>query len=330
MMEHPKELVIGLTNLCTTNCLFCYRRDLHLKPRYFPIDKYKYLLEELGPGLDILEYSGIGEPLLHPQFKEFVMLARQKFSPRKLKLQLVSNGSLLTNELINFLIEQRFSQVWISLNAATAKTYSSVMPGLNFEMIIQRISELRKTVDDVIPNQLSIMLTYVVTKANFNEIEEFVDLGTKLKADRLAIRNVDHLLNEKIYKEQQVVREQLEPILERIEARAKLDNRIECAPRWVFWPDELPQPGQKGSKSIYCPNAEQVFGVYFSSGEVTPCCYTAAYVENPGNCIGNIYIESIHDIWQKAKTFSKSLNKVDTAPFVCKKCTNYWGKRWIH
>ncbi len=328
-MAHPKELLIGLTNLCTTSCLFCYRRDLHLKPRYFPIEKFKSLLDELGSGLECLEFSGIGEPLMHPQFKEFVVYTRHKYGPSKLKLQLASNGSLLTDDLIDFLIEQRFGSVWISLNAATAETYSHVMPGLNFEVLIQRICRLRYKRDEASLKQPSIMLTFVVTRANSNEVEDFLDLGIRIGAEKIAIRSVDHLLNEKIYNQQVVPREQFEPILEKIEARAKMDVRIECAPRWAFWPDDFPQPNKKGAKSIYCPNALNVFGVYFSSGEVTPCCYMAAYIEKQGNCISNIYEESALEIWEKAKSFAELLNDVKTAPDICRQCTNFWGKQWI-
>jgi len=326
--EYPTDLIIGLTNLCTTRCSFCYRRDTRLEPRFFPLERFELLIDELGPKLKLLEFSGIGEPLMHPQFKEFVLYARQKYPPSRLSLQLVSNGSLLSADLRFFLIEYMFEQVWISFNAATAKTYSRVMPGLNFEAVTKAISSLREERDKDSLAKPSIFLTFVVTKDNYMEAEDFIDLGIAMGADIVAVRNVDRSLNKKIYDQQCVAREQFEPILERIEARAKYDNRIQYSPRWAFWPDDYPQPNRINAKSIYCPGPKHVFGIYFTDGKVTPCCFLAAHVENSRNCFGNIYEESALEIWKRAKYLRKSLSDVKAAPDICKQCANFWGKRW--
>jgi MoaA/NifB/PqqE/SkfB family radical SAM enzyme len=330
-MEPPKEVIISLTNLCTTSCPFCYRRDLHLEPRYFPFENFKSLLDELGPGLDMLEFSGIGEPLMHPQFKEFVLYVRQKYPPSKLKLQLVSNGSLLSTDLRDFLLEQMFEQVWISVNAATAKTYSRLMPGLDFEALITRTRSLREARERASLDKPLIFFSFVVNRENYLEAEDFPNIGIAAGADRIGIRPLDRLLNRKIYEAQHVSREQFESILGRIEARARLDSRIECPPRWAFWPDKFLKPNRIGAKAIYCPNVQRTFGIYFSSGEVTPCCYMAAYVESPENCLGNIYHEKAINIWNggKAESLRESLNRTGSAPDICRECTNYWGKRWV-
>ena len=326
--KYPEDLVIGMTNLCTTHCRFCYRRELNLEPPFFPFERFKSLIDQLGPKLKLLEFSGIGEPLMHPQLKEFVLYARQKYPPSKLKLQIVTNGSLLSADLRRFLVKHRFEQVWISVNASTSKTYSRIMPGLDFEATIQGIRSLIEERNKSSIGKPSIFLTFVVTKINYMEAEDFIDLGLGMGADIVAVRSVDLSLNKKIYIQQHVSRVQFEPILDRIEARAKSDNRIDCAPRWSFWPADLPSPNQRGAKSIYCADAQHVFGIYSTDGKVTPCCYLAAHIENPENCLGNIYDESALKIWKHANSFRKSLGNVHTAPTICKQCTNFWGKKW--
>jgi radical SAM protein with 4Fe4S-binding SPASM domain len=312
--------------------VFCYRRDLHLKPRYFPLENYKSILDELGPELDIVEFSGIGEPLMHPQFKEFVLYARQQYPPSKLKLQLVSNGSLLTDDTIDLLIEQEFAQVWISVNAATAKTYSKLMPGLDFNKLIKQTKKLREARDKASLDRPLMFFSFVVNRENYLEAETFLDTGISAGADVIGIQPLDRLQNKKIYDELNVTPEKFEPIWERIEAKAKLDHRFEISPRWAFWPDEFPHPGRSDAKAIYCPNVGSVFGIYFSSGEVTPCCYAAAFVESPENCFGNIYEEKALAIWngKRAESFRASMNDVNTAPRICRECTNYWGKQWVN
>jgi radical SAM protein with 4Fe4S-binding SPASM domain len=289
------------------------------------------LLDELGPALEILEFSGIGEPLMHSQFKDFASYARRQYSPDELKLQLVTNGSMLSSEIISFLVEKEFEQVWISLNAVTQETYSAVMPGLDFNSVKQSIIQLKSEVAAANQRTPSLFLTFVVTRRNYPEAEDFIELGITLGADRIEVRNVDNMLNKDIYDSQRVSRDEFESILDRIEVRSRADKRIGCSPKWAFWPDDFIQPDSMDAKSIYCVNARDVFGIYFSSGEVTPCCYMAAYIENPEYCLGNIHEESALSIWNghKATALVESLDDIESAPDICKECSNYWSKQWI-
>ena len=172
-MKDPTQIVLGLTNLCTTRCTFCYRSDPHLEPRYFPFERFKTLIDELEPGLETLELSGIGERLMHPSFKDFVLYVRRRLPPSRLKLQLVSNGSLLNDDMIQFLLEQRFEQFWISVNAATAKTYSRVMPGLDFQVLIGHTRALRDARLRASLDRPLLFLSFVVNRENLSRSRRF-------------------------------------------------------------------------------------------------------------------------------------------------------------
>jgi len=326
----PTYLVVGLTNLCTTTCRFCYRRDLDLEPRFLPFNRYKLVVDELGPHLRELEFSGIGEPLLHKGFEEFASYARQKYSDHQLRLGLVSNGALLNADKIDFLLEQRFSYVWFSLNAATSTTHAKVMPGLSFRQIVDSIQQLIKKRNTMHPRIPSVRVSFVVTKDNYFETEDFVDLAEDLGAESITITCVDPVLQPEIREHQGVSRPEFESTLERIESRAKSSKRINVAPRWVFWPEVYKPPNRERASSICCGNADSVFGVYFTSGEVTFCCYMAAEIERSENCLGNIYGSRALDVWNgpRATSFVKSMKDVRSAPDICKRCLNYWNKYW--
>ena len=62
---------------------------------FFPVERYESLIDELGPHLDILEFSGIGEPLLHKDLRRFVLYAGGRSGPYRLTLGSVSNSSYL-------------------------------------------------------------------------------------------------------------------------------------------------------------------------------------------------------------------------------------------
>jgi len=328
--EYPTYLLIGLTNLCTTLCKFCYRRDLDLRPAFFPVERYESLIDELGPHLDILEFSGIGEPLLHKDFRRFVLYTRRKFGPGKLTLRLVSNGSLLGEQMRRFLVHQSFGQVWFSVNAATIETYSKIMPHLDFDGLCKSVYELvalRNILGLRVPH---VHLSFVVTRDNYFEAEKFVDLAFEMGADSISIRPLDKELNPRIFWEQQPPKEEFDPILERIEDRTRQDKRVWCAPRWGFFPKAYQETRDK-STAISCGNAENTFRVYFTSGEVTFCCYMAAEIENEINCLGNIYDSSALEIWNgpRAQAFRRSMKDIRAAPDICLRCSNFWNKEWV-
>jgi MoaA/NifB/PqqE/SkfB family radical SAM enzyme len=327
----PTYLLVGLTNLCTTRCKFCYRRDLHLEPQYFPLDRFKLLVDELGPSLKILEFSGIGEPLLHKQFKEFVLYVRNKYTPQELTLGLISNASLLTSDTAKLLVEHEFGHTWFSLNAATPETHAKLMPGLDLGRIVNSVIQLTELRDKVGSSLPVIRLSFVVTKDNYFEAEDFIDLAIKLHADEISIGSVSSALAPQIREQQHVPKEKFEPILERIENRARKDRRIRSVPKWYFWPESYKQPAEETAVGISCGNVNEVFGIYLTSGQATFCPYMAAEIENENNCLGNIHQSSALEIWNgvRANAFLQSIADIKTAPDVCKRCTNSWNKTWI-
>jgi len=276
-----------------------------------------------------LEFSGIGEPLLHKEFKKFASYAGDKHTPNELALGLVSNGNLLTEDIRDFLIQQKFGYAWFSLNAATSKTHSKLMPGLDFEKIIGSIHELialRNKFGLKIP---VVRVSFVVTKENYFEAEDFIDLAIGLGADKITIGCVDAVLEPTVREQQHISIKEFASTFERIEDRARKDRRISHVPRWVLWSEIYKQPGQENAVAISCGNVDEVFGVYLPSGEVVFCCYMAAEMEKKEE-LGNIYEQSALEIWNgiPAQTFAKSMRDLGTAPTICKRCLNFWNKKW--
>jgi hypothetical protein len=206
------------------------------------------------------------------------------------------------------------------------------MPGLSFDTILNSIREFIATrARSNLQPQPLLRISFLVNKQNYFEAESFLDLGVALGADSVELRCVDAALEPTLYRRLHVSESDFGAILERIETRAAKDKRISYAPRWVFWPDRYGQPDQERAEAISCGNADEVFGVYLSSGEVTFCCYMAANLETMGNALGSVYESSALDIWNgaRARTFVESLRDVRRAPSVCKQCLNYWNKKWV-
>ena len=69
-----------------------------------------------------LSLSGFGEPLVHPEFLAFVQLARE----RGLRVEIITNGTLLDAALARELVALGVAQVTVSLDGGDEAAYAAI------------------------------------------------------------------------------------------------------------------------------------------------------------------------------------------------------------
>lgn len=104
-MEYPSRLVVEISNVCNFNCQMCIiHEECGVSGKKFLTKAEFSKLSDILSKAKSLVFSGIGEPLLNPEIKEIVKLARKRMtSDSSLKIQ--TNGYLLTDALANDLSE---------------------------------------------------------------------------------------------------------------------------------------------------------------------------------------------------------------------------------
>jgi MoaA/NifB/PqqE/SkfB family radical SAM enzyme len=80
-----------------------------------------------------------GEPLLDKKLAKRVRYAKQKGIKR---VAIFSNGSLLTADKANELIDAGLDQIKVSFDGATKEEFERIRPPLKFDIIIENIKEL--------------------------------------------------------------------------------------------------------------------------------------------------------------------------------------------
>ncbi len=105
----PHRYVFVLTNKCNLRCTFCFQEKKAL-PNAMTAGDWRKLIDQLPP------YAWVtltgGEPLFFPEFREIFSYIASKF-----KCNIISNGLLLTTELIDFLLEHKnFKTLSISVD----------------------------------------------------------------------------------------------------------------------------------------------------------------------------------------------------------------------
>lgn len=132
----PALLDIEVTNYCNARCVMCPRDKM---PPLGSMDRetWKRVVDravEYGP-IASFAIGGLGEPLMHRQIGEFIAMA----ADAGLKPSMITNGSLLTEDMARTLVKAGLANVNVSIGGYRKTTYEQVQVGLNFETVYRNL-----------------------------------------------------------------------------------------------------------------------------------------------------------------------------------------------
>ncbi|MEI8395490.1 MAG: radical SAM protein [Rhodospirillaceae bacterium] len=137
----PVDATVDLTTTCQLHCPYCVvgngtmRRQVSLmRP-----DLYHDILGIIGPNAFIIWYFSTGEPLLHKHFAELLAYSKhhEVFSVISTNLSLP-----LSDERIDGLLSCGLGMISVSLDGASAESYSRYRKGGCFDLVIENLSRL--------------------------------------------------------------------------------------------------------------------------------------------------------------------------------------------
>lgn len=100
---------LEITNICNLNCIFCPKTER--RKQVLTLQQFNALTDRLRGNIRFLYFHLMGEPLLHPQLPQFIVMAREKgFIP-----VLTTNGTLLSGA--SGVLDAQPHKVQISLQA---------------------------------------------------------------------------------------------------------------------------------------------------------------------------------------------------------------------
>ncbi len=288
---YPVFVQIDLINACNIDCSFCsYKLGNYSSDQIKDFDRgdklnknivFRILREMKKAGVKAVEWSGGGEPTLHPDWKDIVKVAKELGYEQAL----VTNGTLLDDEGIDLIKD--FEWVRFSIDASTEETYNQVKRKPELKLALENLKRLVE-----IKNPENIVgVSFVVCKENYHEIHEAARLAKTLGADNirfsLAYTPQGKEMFDGIW----------DNTIEQIE-KAKQEKTEDFK---VFaFPNRIDEISQK-TKSDACYFHEFVATIG-ANGAVYPCCLLKY---NPKFNFGNLNDNSFEDIWfgDKRKEF---------------------------
>jgi radical SAM protein with 4Fe4S-binding SPASM domain len=294
VQNYPIHLDFEMHYGCNLKCPQCIlqadRRELDVRHPYhvskkankISFLKFKEIIDEgVTYGLCSVTLGVNNEPLLDKSIINFINYA---FNKGILDIILITNATLLTEEMSQKLIDSGLTKLYFSIDAATEETYRKIRKGGKFKDVIKNIMyllELKRKNNRILPIT---RVSFVKSKANKQEENDFI---------RFWKRKVDYISIQAFYA----------PSYGTSQAR-KLGEEYQISNNSL-------------KKSGSCSQPFQRLTIYYD-GSVHPCCnWPGATLD-----VGNIYNDSIYNIWNsdKMKELRKSINNRISMPRECKIC----------
>jgi MoaA/NifB/PqqE/SkfB family radical SAM enzyme len=316
LAPRPRYVEIEVTTICPRKCIMCehtYWKDQ--EERHLSLEEFKHIVDSFK-GIRWLHLTGEGSSFCNPDYIKMLMYAKKK----NICVYLVDSFDMVNESILNDLIDLKIEGVYISIDAATKKTYESIRVGCNFERVINNVKkflELKCKKRSLLPE---VSFRYIVMKPNVEEMPEFVKLvasfdikmlgrGARLDfVGNLEFPEVKHLSVYKIP----------DRIIQQVMINAKKYGVN------VFFSHIEPTKNPSINQCIAWLEPYIIMGGY-----VLPCCnilMSNVRTILREHSFGNIFKQSLEEIWysERYTRFRDTVtNPAAKVPYLCTFCRAY-------
>lgn len=300
----PWELMVCPTHRCNLRCGICARtwEGATAEPLRdeLPEERWLHLVEEAAAmGVRYLNIGGGGEPTLR---RELVLRMCAKAKASGMEVHLQTNGTTLTQDDLDGLIDLRLDYITVSVDGPTAEINDAIRFKNAYAETVKRIewlNTLKKRRRSSIPH---LQVNMVVTALNYNVLDTMVDFCVGHGVECLSAKTLlEYSPDMKAYilsaEQQSALPGEIENAIARARA-AGLSNNLDSllsasgATKGIgafgtgTVVDKMPVPFAQ----VRCLEPWRGI-VVSSSGHVAPCCF---FWDGTADSIRD---QSLHDVW---------------------------------
>lgn len=333
-----KRIYIEPTNVCNLDCITCMRNVWDEPSGRMSIETFEKTLSGLDyfTSRPLIFFGGYGEPLAHPDLDRMIIMARDL----GLKVELITNGILLDEEMAACLTESGVSRVWVSIDGATPEGYADVRLGAELPHVIQNLARLQEIRAKTRWHLPKLGIAFVAMKRNISDLPAVVELARRVGADKISVSNVlphtEELRDEQLYSrsmqdtDRQPNRWDIDISLPRMD----VDDKVLTTLARIFnRQTSINIAGMPIMLGVnYCPFLEKESLSIRWDGAVSPCLplmhtHRSFLSENTrisqAYAFGNVRGETLEAIWNKPEyiRFRERLQQFDFSPCTfCNSC----------
>lgn len=189
--SHLAKVYIEVTNLCNLDCITCMRNVWGEPPGKMSDQTFERIFETvkgMSP-LPTVFFGGYGEPLIHHRLVEWV----KRFKELGVRVEVITNGLLLTEERSLQFIRAGLDMLWVSLDGSSPESYADVRLGSSLPQVIENLknlSRIRYKATDIDNTKPNLGIAFVAMKDNIADLPEVLRLGISLGAKQFSVSNV--------------------------------------------------------------------------------------------------------------------------------------------
>src|SRR5688572_25045145 len=182
-MTEPQPLLqwvmLETTQRCNLRCIHCAVSEENNRGTYawedLPIEFFHKLLPILAAHKPWVHLSGHGETLLHPHFWEMLEATIQAGC----KVRFQTNGTLLTRERVERIVELGVELIVVSLDAATPELFDRIRRRARLDRILSHLAVLQETKKRLGSERPQLEIEFVAMRQNIHELPDVVALAAR-------------------------------------------------------------------------------------------------------------------------------------------------------
>lgn len=186
MIDLLKKLYIEPTSKCNLSCTMCFRNTWIDEPfSDMEADVFENIIETMPDTVETVFFGGMGEPLFHKDI--IYMIQRASLNSRR--VELLTNGTLLTREMSAALLDAGLSKLWVSIDSFEPQGYENIRQNSNFALIKGNIAKFnleRFKRDD----EASLGIAFVAMKSNVLQLGQLARFAYENHVSDINITNV--------------------------------------------------------------------------------------------------------------------------------------------
>ena len=255
------------------------------------LDDFKSMTDELKEDLVYMLLYFQGEPYLNPAFLDFAKYASQN----KIYTATSTNCHYLTPENARKTVQSGISEVLISIDGTTQKTYEAYRVGGNLEKVKEGVRNLVSARNELQSKTPYLVIQFLVVKPNEHQIEEVKQLGKELGVDKVVLKTAqiyDFEEGNELIPDNERYSRYKKGADNKYRIKNKLENQC-----WKLW---------QGAEITW-------------DGRVLPCCFD----KDAEHEMGKLGKHSFQEIWT-GKAYQDFRNKLLSSRAeieMCRNCT---------
>jgi tungsten cofactor oxidoreducase radical SAM maturase len=182
-----RKLYVEPTTACNLNCHTCIRNVWQDPQAHMEREVFGQLVGQIAvlPDLQRVIFSGLGEPLMHPDILDMISRVRE----RGLAVTVGTNGLLLDRAMSRELVKLGVDRLVISLDGVRPETYAGVRDTVLSPILdnIRSINQVKRELNALVPK---LGIEFVALRSNIAELSDLTGLASRLNASRVLVSNV--------------------------------------------------------------------------------------------------------------------------------------------